>query len=422
MNIVSVINLASVGIFGLVLSASFCDISWNRKNKLYMAGSMLLIMSFQGFICFFTDVYFVKYFYPLITHLPLAVTLCFLTRAFLWPLISVLTAYLCCQIRRWFALFVVSVFAGGDLMQNVIEAVITLPLLVFLLYFIAPAVRSISHHSAAKKCQFGLIPLLYYGYDYLTVFYTDLLTTDNLTVAEFMPFVCSISYLVFATHISESERVRIRLEQTQEILNLQIAQAVREIDVLRESQQKSSTYRHDLRHHMQYLLSCIENGHPRQAQDYIQKICSDMEAAKVIVFCKNEAANLIFSAFYGRAQKEGIVINTNAVIPQDIPISENDLCVLLSNALENALNACLKLRKKRLPASIDISAYEKKGKLFLQIANSCEENISFSHGIPVTSKPEHGIGVYSICTIVDNYGGMYDFSVKNGQFLLRISL
>lgn len=64
---------------------------------------------------------------------------------------------------------------------------------------------------------------------------------------------------------------------------------------------------------------------------------------------------------------------------------------------------------------------KKNGKLFLQITNSCEENIVFSHGIPVTTNPGHGIGVRSICTIVDHYGGIYTFSVKNGLFILRMS-
>lgn len=367
MNVISVINLASVGIFGLVLSARFCDILWTRKNKLYMAGCISLIMIIQGIVCLFTSVYIVKYFYPLITHLPLAITLCLLSREFLWPAISVLTAYLCCQLRRWLALLIVSTFSGGELLQHIVETVVTLPLLLLLLRFIAPSVRSISHYTAAKKCQFGLIPLLFYGYDYLTAFYTDLLSAKTSTVMEFMPFMCSLAYLIFVLNISETERIRNRLEQTQDILNLQLAQAIREIGLLRESQQKTRTYRHDLRHHMQYLFSCLENGRTGQAQNYIQEICAEIEASNVIVFCENEATNLILSAFYERAQKNGIAISTNTVIPQDIPIAENDWCVLLSNALENALHACQKLKEKGLFGTIDISAYEKKISYFCRL-------------------------------------------------------
>lgn len=422
MNMISIINLTSVGIFGLVLSAGFCDIRWTRQKRLFMAVCISIIMLLQGIITLCTDVYTVKYFYPLITHIPLIIALCILSREFLWPPIAVLTAYLCCQIRRWLALLVVSVFSGGGgVTQDTVEIIVTLPLLLLLLRFFAPSVRSISHHTTTEKYQFGLIPLLYYGYDYLTVFYTGLLSAESPVVAEFMPFVCSMAYLTFVLHVSENERIRIRMEQTQEILNLQVTQAVREIAVLRESHQKSGTYRHDLRHHMQYLLSCIENERPEQALVYIQEIYSELEAAKVIFFCENEAANLIFSAFSGRAESHGIAISIKAAIPQNIPISENDWCVLLSNALENALHACQKLKEKGLPGSIDVSAYEKNGKLFLQVANSCEENIPFSHGIPVAVTPGHGIGVRSICTIIERYGGIYSFSAENGLFILRLS-
>lgn len=422
MNLVSVINLASVGVFGLILSAGFCDILWSRKKILSMACSISAIMLFQGIVYFFSDVYIVKYFYPLITHLPLTVILWVLSKEFLWPFISVLTAYLCCQIRRWLALILVSVFSGGALMQDTAELIITLPLLFILLKFVAPSVRSISHYTTGEKYLFGLVPLLYYCYDYLSTFYIGLLLEENQAAAEFMPFVCSITYLIFVLRLSENKCIRIRLEQTQEVLNLQVAQAIREIAVLRESHQKSSAYRHDLRHHMQFLLSCIKNERLEQAQAYIQEVCREMEEAKVINFCENEAANLIFSAFFTRAANLGVAINIQAAIPQEIPISETDWCVLLSNALENAFHACQKLKNKGLSGFIQVSAYENKGKLFLEVLNSCEENIYFSRGIPVTNNPGHGTGVRSICTIVERYGGIYSFSVKNGMFILRISL
>lgn len=108
-----VLNLTSVGIFGMVLSAFFCDIFWTRKKVLIMTGSMAVILMFQGIIYFLVDADIVEYIYPLITHLPLIVMLYILSRKCLWSVISVFTAYLCCQVRRWLALFVVAVFAGG---------------------------------------------------------------------------------------------------------------------------------------------------------------------------------------------------------------------------------------------------------------------------------------------------------------------
>lgn len=422
MNALYLINSISVAAFGMILSAAFCDIIWTRTKRLIMAGSMAVILMFQGIIYFWINSEIVEHIYPLITHLPLTIVLCFLNQKYLWPLIAVLTAYLCCQFRRWTALLIVAIFSGGVAMQNAVELVITLPLLMLFLRFIAPSVRSISNYANSIQCQFGLVPALYYGFDYLACIYTNSLMKGSPVALEFMPFVCSVAYLIFVVRTSEEGRIRSRLEQTQDSLNLQITQAVREIKALRDSQQKTRTYRHDLRHHMQYLSSCIENERFEQAQGYIREICSEIEANKVTVICENEAANLIFSAFVGRAEDYGISVKIRAEIPQRISISESDLCVLLSNAMENAIHACQKQKEEGLAGMIEVSAFEKNEKIFLQIINSCDSNITFDHGIPVTGNPGHGIGVRSICAIVEQYNGMYDFSVKDGRFILRVSI
>ena len=111
-----------------------------------------------------------------------------------------------------------------------------------------------------------------------------------------------------------------------------------------------------------------------------------------------------------------------AQIPTMPAVSESDLCVLLSNALENALHACMHVQAKGLPAAIDVMAYQQKDTFFIQIRNSCEEKVEFVNEIPVTRRAGHGIGVRSICAVVERYGGLYSFSAENGQFILRVSL
>ena len=48
--------------------------------------------------------------------------------------------------------------------------------------------------------------------------------------------------------------------------------------------------------------------------------------------------------------------------------------------------------------------------------------VRFKDGIPVTDRPGHGIGVSSICAIVERYSGLYSFSVREGEFVLQPSL
>lgn len=422
MNSIHFLNLTSVGIFGMTLSAVFCDVVWTRKKVFAFGCGVAGILVFQGMIYFGINSDITEKIYPLITHIPLTVLLCVLNRTCLWPTVSVLTAYLCCQLRRWLALLIVAVFSGSSMMQDIVELAVTLPILLILIRLIAPAVRSVSHYPVSLQFQFGLVPALYYGFDYLTRIYTDLLLDGVLVAVEFMPFVCSVTYLFFVVRTSQEFSMRSQLEQTQAILNLQIDQAAREIVALRASQEKTRIYNHDMRHHMQYLSSCIENGQLEQAQGYIQEIYSEIEVNKVTVFCENEAVNLIFSAFARRASDSGILMKVRAMIPQSIPVSETDLCVLLSNGMENALYACREQMEKGRAGVIEVTIYEKNGKLFLEIINSCGEDITFDEKIPVTSRSGHGIGVRSICAIVEQYGGIYTFLMEDGQFVLRISI
>ena len=418
MNILYVINGGAVGIFGMILSAAFCNIRWTKDRRIFLIGSIFVLLAIQGIMYLFLGAEMLRYLYPVITHVPMCIALCILTKKRLWPVISVLTAYLCCQLRRWVALFVMAFFVNSKTVQNATELIITLPLLVLLLRFVAPSVRAISSYPVSIQLQFGVIPALGYGFDYLTRVYTDLLSQGTPAAVEFMPFVCCIAYLIFVLRTTEEERKKNELEQTQNCLNIQISQAVREIEALRESQKDASTYRHDLRHHMQHLLTCIENGKVEQAEGYIHEVCAQIEASRVKNYCENETVNLIFSSFAGRAAGAGVTMNIKAVVPYILPVSETDLCVLLSNALENALHACTGQEK----GTIDILAYEKNGKFFFQIANPCKNDVIFENGIPVTDRPGHGMGVRSICAIVERYDGIYNFIVENNQFILRVSL
>ncbi|MCH5343946.1 MAG: sensor histidine kinase [Acetatifactor sp.] len=419
---ISLLNSVAVSIFGSILSASFCNVLAIRRNRCFFAGSMALLLLLQGWMAVWRGAVFVRNIYPLIIHLPLALVLCILTRRWLWPVISVLTAYSCCQLRRWVALLAVAMFSGESLMQDVVELIVTIPLLLLLLCFVTPAVRQISGRSAKVQLIFGVIPALYYGFDYLTSVYTNLLQSGNPAAVEFMPFVCCMAYLVFILYHSTKKQTEIQLQQIQKSLDLQLTQAVREIDTLRESQAMASRYRHDLRHHLQYLAACLENGHTDQAQNYIIGICEEINSQNVRRYCENEAANLILSAFAGRAERAGISMNVQGALPAFILVSDSDLCVLLSNALENAINACQPMALAGTPCDIDVQVYDRNGKLFLQVTNPCRNTVRFEQGVPVSDRPGHGIGVQSICTIVKQYGGIYAFSVRDGRFVLRLSL
>lgn len=77
---VQLINLISVGIFGIILSAVFCDIHWTGKKRLTMLSGIAAILLLQGVVYFRINPDIVEELYPLITHIPLIVLLCILNR------------------------------------------------------------------------------------------------------------------------------------------------------------------------------------------------------------------------------------------------------------------------------------------------------------------------------------------------------
>ena len=263
MNALTVPNGIAVALFGIALSAAFCDIHWTKKNRIILAVGSAAMLLMQALITYMDSWTAMQEMYPLTTHLPLAIILSVLSGKWLWPTISVLAAYLCCQLRRWVALLVIAMVPGIDWLQPAVEIVVTLPLLAVLLRYVAPAARSFARYPRSMQLLFGVVPLAGYLFDYVTRIYTDLLAQGNQAAVEFMPFVCSVAYIVFVLRVSAEERTRGQLEQTRNNLKLQVGQAVREIEALRTSQQQTRAYRHDLRHHLQYISACIENGRGR---------------------------------------------------------------------------------------------------------------------------------------------------------------
>ena len=379
-------------------------------------------MSLQGVLYAWLGGELVRIIYPLIMHFPLAIILGAMSKRCLWPLIAVFTSYLCCQLRRWVALLVIAIVPGDAMLQDMVEVVITIPLLWGLLKVVAPSVRDISNYTMIEQLRFAVIPILGYGFDYITRVYTDWLQEGAPVVVEFMFFICSMVYLVIVIYSSKAEKERNHMQQKQEYLNFQVTQSIREIENLRKSQEKASIYRHDLRHHMLYISSCIENGNMEQAQDYIQEVCSEIEASKVKVYCENEAINLILSAFVAKAEEHDITMEVKLAISAKIAIAESDLCVLLSNALENALFACKKLKENEGIGAIEVLGFEKNKKIFFEVINTCDGKVKFYNGLPITEEAGHGIGIRSICAIVEKYNGIYTFLVKENKFILRVSL
>lgn len=79
-NAIYLLDNAVVGIFGMILSAAFCDIAWTKKRLLRYWSCMAVILLVQAALYCVTQVGVLRRLYPLVTHLPLVVVLCVMKR------------------------------------------------------------------------------------------------------------------------------------------------------------------------------------------------------------------------------------------------------------------------------------------------------------------------------------------------------
>ncbi|MBO5371862.1 MAG: sensor histidine kinase [Lachnospiraceae bacterium] len=187
---------------------------------------------------------------------------------------------------------------------------------------------------------------------------------------------------------------------------------------MRTLQTQTITYRHDMRHHFAYLQALAATGDLEKIQNYIHTIQSDIDAITPKRFCQNELVNLILSTYDTKAAKKQITLNIQALIPKDLPISDTKLCAILSNALENALQATENSTNK----TIEIRLAIRNSALLIQISNPFVGTVAYNNQIPSTSQSNHGFGTKSIAAIVDSYHGQYEFIAENQVFTVRVLL
>ena len=151
-------------------------------------------------------------------------------------------------------------------------------------------------------------------------------------------------------------------------------------------------------------------------------MCSEIEAGKVTVYCENEAANLIFSAFADRAAKAGVQFTVQAGISQKPAVSESDLCVLLSNALENALHASQKLPPEQRRVQV-MAQMLSPAMLGLVVENRYDGMLKKQQGILRSTKHEGtGIGLVSAETVVHKYNGNLHLETEEQIFRVNVLL
>ncbi|MGN0369656.1 MAG: sensor histidine kinase [Butyrivibrio sp.] len=392
----------------------------NRRNIVILFGFYSAVSAVSALIFIFFGAAFTAQIYPLIIHLPLII---FLTLFYKYKALScalsVLIAYLCCQISKWVGLAMLDI-TKLEWVYYSVRIITTIVVFVVLIRFVSNAAAQLIHKPTKAVIIFAILPFTYYLFDYVTGVYTTLIYSGKKVVAEFLGFVLCISYLLFLLVYFKQYEGKREAEQKSRILEMQQIQSQKEIEAQKRSAYTVSLLRHDMRHFLTTIAAYIDSGECDKAKEYINGIVSYVDRTAMHRFCKNEIVNMILSSYENVIEENRIDFQQSVNIPEHLHVSDVDLTSILSNALENAIHAVLPLEQEKRHISLYLRTDDDK--LLISVKNTFAEKPVLTDGIPYSSKEGHGFGTQSIRYVTEKLNGNFQFSVKDDWFILRVIL
>ena len=407
-------------LFGVYISAAFLGIRMSRRNILILFGFSAAVGVISTLSYVFFGEAFTAQIYPLIIHLPLIL---FLTLVYkntaLRCVLAVLTAYLCCQISKWAGLVLLSI-TETEWVYYSVRIITTIVVFAVLVRYVSNAAAQLIQKPTGALLIFAILPFTYYLFDYGTGVYTELIYSGKKVVSEFLGFALSIAYLLFLLIYFKQYEEKREAEQRSRLLEMQQVQTQKEIEAQKRSANAVSLLRHDMRHFCAAISAYIDDGEYDKAKEYIGEIVSYVDRTALHKFCKNETVNMILSSYENVMEENKIDFSPSICIPERLSVSDVDLTSILSNALENAINAVLPLETEKRHIALHLRMDD--GKLLLSLKNTFAEKPIMRDGIPHSNKAGHGFGTQSIRYVTEKLKGNCQFSVKDDWFILRVIL
>jgi hypothetical protein len=280
----------------------------------------------------------------------------------------------------------------------------------------------IKYYSETNLLKLSLLPLAYYIVNYWLGMYN--FSEDKVAgvfTLRTLFFIITLTAYVLILDIAKSSREKEVLQGVKMALSLRLESAEHQLSALQAAQQQAVVYRHDMRHHLALIGGYLADGEIEKAEKYIRLVQADIEAITPHRYCENDAVNLILSSFAAKAEKNGVALAVDAQLPQALSISETELCALLSNGLENAIEAAARVADVQFRKAM-ISCQIHKGNLLIFIENSFTGQLTMENGLPQSLREGHGFGVKSMAMIAEKYNGYCSFEAKDEIFTLRIVL
>ena len=235
--------------------------------------------------------------------------------------------------------------------------------------------------------------------------------TMNLGVAV-LPFVFLTSLaLLYAIQVLEDHE---RLEEANKLASLRESY----YQGLRREERQVRTLRHDLRNHLTVVQGLLEQGETVRAAGYLGEIAASPAMSGRRNLCENETANIVLAAKLEAMDQAGLTADFAVSLPRDLSIADLDLCALLGNALDNAMEAAERAEDR----TVILRCRAEKGLFMLRMENAYAGELAPELATTKTDKASHGFGLAGMREIAERLGGSLETRAQAGRFELVVCL
>ncbi|WP_394926513.1 GHKL domain-containing protein [uncultured Robinsoniella sp.] len=232
--------------------------------------------------------------------------------------------------------------------------------------------------------------------------------------------ILSLGFLLWF-EILDSYKYRIILEEKQYHMEQQLSMQQEHFIQLQEKIEEVRAAKHDLRHNLRTFRTLLDTGNIQGIMDYLNQY-EKQPALQIAPFtyCNNLTADAVIRYYTQIARGARITFNVSLSLPQDFPLPDFELCIILSNLLENAVEACSRQQEHEI-RSICLQGKYTNDQFYMIVNNSYTGKPYINHGRFLSSKRnEYGIGISSVNKIIKNYNGICSIQTKNKEFQVSI--
>lgn len=189
--------------------------------------------------------------------------------------------------------------------------------------------------------------------------------------------------------------------------------------LMQKNQRQLSIMRHDMRYNFRLIYVMLLNGKVSEVLEHIKIQENFLELTSVKVYCYSPLVNAALSIYFQKAEQIGARVKNKINLPEKLHTNEIDFAILISNLLENAIEASKLQEENRREISVTIEHVERQ--CVLEITNLFDYEILLGDdGLPVSKKIGHGIGIMSLKNFVEKYHAHLEFFHENREVKFMI--